>query len=407
MSRLLLAGVSVFWLGLSVLSDPVSSLLLPVRLATITPGEQVATTLGLATFFGLVAGMLVQPPTAQLSDALRARFGRRPFLIVGAVAALGGLALVGAGSAVPIVVLGYVLTQLAVNVAQAAQQGFIPDVVPERARGRAAALKAFLDLGGLVAGAVLVGALIGSGTAPVIVGLGAVVLGTLAGTLVLAREPTDPRAAVTWPRAGVRQTLGIDLTRHAAFVRIVAARFAFLLGTFAVGRFLFLYVRDRLALAGAEAARETAGLLVVLGIVAAVAALPAGWAAERVGRGRLMVAASLTSAIGVLFLIVAGTTEQIAAAGLLLSIGSGIFATANWARTADLVPEAEGARFFAIANYGTVAATAAAGLAGPLVDAGNATAQGSGYTLLFVVAAMCFGASAILAATSDGTERAA
>jgi hypothetical protein len=40
------------------------------------------------------------------------------------------------------------LVQVAASVAQAAQQGFIPDVVPPERRGTASGLKGFMDVGG-------------------------------------------------------------------------------------------------------------------------------------------------------------------------------------------------------------------------------------------------------------------
>ena len=82
--------------------------------------------------------------------------------------------------------------------------------------------------------------------------------------------------------------------------------------------------------------------------------------------------------------------------GGLMALGSAAFAAANWALTADVVPPAEAARFFGLANFGTAGAAAAAGLFGPVVDWANAIGPGAGYgyTLLFVASAFVFIASA-------------
>jgi MFS family permease len=94
-------------------------------------------------------------------------------------------------------------------------------------------------------------------------------------------------------------------------------------------------------------------------------------------------------------LISARTEAQILLFGALMSVGSAAFASANWALTADLVPQAEVGRFLAIANFGTAGAAAAAGLLGPLIDWANTNAVGAGYTVLLVAAALTFVASAL------------
>jgi MFS family permease len=136
-------------------------------------------------------------------------------------------------------------------------------------------------------------------------------------------------------------------------------------------------------------------LLAGLALVMVVAAVPAGRAADRYGRLPLMVLGSVLSAAGVLMLIWAQSAGQILLFGGLMGLGSAAFAGANWALTADLVPEGEGGRFFALANFGTAGATAAAGLFGPLVDWGNRSQPELGYTLLFGLATGSYLASLI------------
>jgi MFS family permease len=104
----------------------------------------------------------------------------------------------------------------------------------------------------------------------------------------------------------------------------------------------------------------------------------------------LMVAGALLSALGVALLMVAASQPQIILFGSLMALGSAAFASANWALTADLVPAEQAAHFFGLANFGTAGAAAAAGLFGPLIDWANGQAGGSGYTLLFGLAAVLF-----------------
>ena len=390
-----LLGISIFWLALSLLFDGITTLVLPAHLLRIAGEAGKATTLGLLTFVGLLVGLLVQPLAGLWSDQLRARWGRRGPLALGALLVLAALGLFGVTGSVATVLLVYVLLQAAAAIAQAAQQGFIPDLVPAARRGTAAGLKSFMDIGGALLGFVLLGQLLGDGRIDgALLVIGAVVMVMLVLTLVLVREER-PVAAEPPGRVTLADALRLDVRRHRAFVWLVAARFLFLLGTYAVGRFFLFFVADRLGLP-AEQAAEAAGLLLAgLTLITVLAAVPAGWLADRLGRRPLMLAGAALSAAGTLLLIAAGSQWQILLVGGLMALGSAAFAGANWAMTADLVPPAEAARFMGLANVGTAGAAAAAGLGGPLVDWANAAAPGAGYTLLFVAATLACAASAL------------
>ena len=162
-----------------------------------------------------------------------------------------------------------------------------------------------------------------------------------------------------------------------------------------VGRFLLYFVTDRLGLDPGRATKEAGSLLAALTLLTVALSLPAGWAADRLGRMPLMRAGALVSALGALLLIVAGSTAHILLFGGLMAVGSAAFAGANWALIADLSPPAEAGRFYGLANVGTGGAAAAAGLFGPVVDWANGITPGAGYTALFVASALAFLASAL------------
>lgn len=406
----LLLGINIFWLALSALSDGLNTLVLPARLLQLQ-GEASATTLGLVTFVGLLLAMLVQPLAGQFSDRMRARWGRRGMLALGSAVAVVGLTLFAGSRALLFVLASYLLIQGAASVAQAAQQGFIPDLVTPETRGAASGVKSFMDLAGALVGFVLLGQLLAGGEMwPASGALIVIVLAGLLLTVVLVREPVPAaRKAVRMP--ALREAFQLDLRRHRAFAWLVGARFLFLLGTYGVGRFLLLFVAARLRLDAGRAAEEAGMVLAGLTLVAVIAAIPAGWAADRYGRLPLMVLGSLLSAAGVLLLVWARSETQILLFGSLMGIGSAAFAGANWALTADLAPEAEAGRFFGLANFGTAGATAAAGLFGPIVDWGNRVQPEAGFTLLFVTAICAFLASIlalrpVAAARSDEANQA-
>jgi len=76
----LLFGISIFWLALSVLSDGINTLVLPLQVGLLASQSNQATLLGYLTFVGLLAGALVQPIAGALSDALKPFLGARDLL---------------------------------------------------------------------------------------------------------------------------------------------------------------------------------------------------------------------------------------------------------------------------------------------------------------------------------------
>jgi MFS family permease len=390
----LLIGVNVFWLALSLLGDGLNTIVLPHRLFAIVDEAHQATVLGLITFAGLAVGAAVQPIIGTMSDRSRARWGRRGAIGLGVFLALPSLALFGLAGGAIAALLGYLLVQLAASVAQAGQQALLPDLIATNRRGIAAGVKGFMDVVGATLGFVILGQLLGgAGTAPALLVIGAALVLLFLLTVLLTREPAQPAACVA--RVSFKDAFRFDIRRHRAFASLIASRFLFLLGTYAVGRFFLFYVADRLALDPNDAAAQAGALLGGLGLVTALAALPAGWAADRIGRVPLMVVGAGLSAAGVLLLTMASSSTTILLFGGLMALGSAAFSAANWALTADLVPPAEAARFMGLANFGTAGAAAAAGLFGPLVDWANGRDPGAGYTALFALAAVAFIASAV------------
>lgn len=395
-----LVGISVFWLALSMLFDGLTVLVLPVQLGYATDGRGAATALGLVSFVGLLAGVLIQPVAGMISDRIRARAGRLLIVGAGVLLIVASLVVFGFAGGVLAVAAAYVGVQVAANVAQAGQQGLIPDLVPPPSRGMASGLKGAMDLGGAFIGFVVLGQLLAGGDVwPALLGMGAVVGVTYALSFVLVREPaTGPATRVG--RVRLTDAFRIDIGQHRTFVRLVISRFLFLLATYAIGRFFLLFVAERLGIPARNAADEAGVLLAGLTLVTLLAAPPAGWTADRFGRVPPMIAGAGLSATGALLLAFANGELEILVFGSLMAVGSAAFAAANWAAVADLAPPTEAARFMALANFGTAGAAAIAGLFGPLIDAVEELAVGSGYTALLLVAVVVFVASGFVVITA-------
>jgi FSR family fosmidomycin resistance protein-like MFS transporter len=372
-------GVSVGWLAISMVADGVPALLLPHRL--LGDGEIDATELGLVTLVALAIAALVQPAAGWVSD----RVGRFPVIAAGTAIAVAGLALLlapGGALAGTVVALG------GVSIAQAGQQALLPDRVGAGWRGRAGGLKSAFDVAGAFAGFLLLAALLGAGEAALAAGALAVALiGGAALTRALVRpgpSPTTPPPRSWEPPAAGR------------LVRLVAARFLFLLGIYVVGRFLLLFVAERFELGSDAAGGETGMILALLALITVAASLPGGWLADRYGRKPLMLGGGVIGAIGIGLLPMAGSLEAVVAFGAIMAVGSATFGSASWAMLADLTGSRHAGRLMGLANLGTAGAAATAGLFGVFID-------GAGFGPAFALAAASSLAGGLLAWTiGDG-----
>jgi MFS family permease len=393
----LLLGISVFWLALSVLFDGVNTLVLPLQIGALASQNNQATLLGLLTFVGLLSGALVQPIAGAFSDQLQPVLGRKGFIGIGLLLSLISLFLFASVHSLAGIMLGYFAVQVSASIAQAGQQGLIPDLVDEKRRGLASGLKGFMDLTGAMLGFVILGQLLGSGEAlPAIGAVAAILVITYLLSVILTPEDQPHKAVkarVNTP--SLRQIFRLNLSRQKTFLRLMIARFLFLLGIYATGRFLLFFVADRLGLSEDQAAEQAGNLLAGLALITILASPLAGWLADRIGRVPLMIAGAMLSGVSALLLIWADTASQILLFGGLMSLGSAAFAGGSWALMADLVPKDQSARFFGLANFSTAGSAAAAGLFGPIIDGVDRISPGMGFSVLFILASIAFFTSAV------------
>jgi MFS family permease len=382
-----LIGASVLWIALSAISDGVTTLVLPVRLGTGADTSEAI--LGLIGSLGLVVGIVAQPLAGIASDRLRHRIGRVGFagLGVGLTAlALAGLA---AASSPPAVTITFAALCLALALMQAPQQALAVDVVPAGQRGRAAGAKGFADLLGSMIGFAVLGPLLASGeTGPALATLGGLLLASYAiVVLLVGRSDRQPAASPTGPAHA-------SLRPGSPLLVAVLARFLFLLGIYAVGRFLVPFIAARLDLSVGAAADAAGGLLALLALVTAVGSIPAGVASDRTPVAGLMTAGAVLSMAGIAVIALAPGLALMTVGGVAMAAGTAMFVTANWRLLLDLVAGSTAGRLLGIANIGTAGAAAVAGLAGPLISVADAAAPGAGYPALFGLALVAVGASA-------------
>jgi MFS family permease len=386
-----LAAITFFALALGIVSNTLEPAVLGHKLLQLIP-QYKNTSLGLATFAGLLVAALWQPLVGMLSDRTHSRWGRRlPFFFLGTTLVVGCLFVIAMAPSFGLVIFGLLFLQLGTNTVQAPWQALIPDQVPSAQRGRAAGYKAAFDILSFILGRQISGQLVAAGHVVAAAGVAAAAMaGALLLTGLAAAEGHHPApAAGLSPLASYR----VDHSAYPAFKWWFLNRFLFWSGFIGLNTFLLFYMIDVVRLAEPDAQRFVGNLSAVIGLMLLLVALPSGWLADRWGRRPLVIASGLLATAGTCIVLVARALPLLVASGVLIGLSVGIFLSANWALITDIVPGPQAARYLGIANIATAGGSATARLLGGiLIDPinrlwGNPAA---GYLLLYALVALAF-----------------
>lgn len=279
-----LINLNLFWLGLNIRNNAVGSIFLPYLVsAFVLPSFQNSALGGIRTA-GLVIAMLVQPAMGLLSDRSTSKFGkRRPYIFVGVMLDLIFLAALGLAVNLWFLLAAMLCLQFSANVSHGPLQGLIPDLVPEKQRGVASALKAIFELLPLILLGFTIAPLVGAGNFGWAVALtGALLLLVMLLTIWLVKEEPQMEAPHTPLKPEMLRVLGM-------LGGILAGAGAGLAAGAVVGGLAWVLV------AGLWPNREIAGLWAVGlgGAAAMICAVVAGvWSGVRFTLGRMVGGAS-------------------------------------------------------------------------------------------------------------------
>lgn len=470
-------SINLFWLGLNIRNTAIGNVFMPYLVALFVQSEIRNTALGSLRTAGLIIAMLVQPVFGLLSDRCTSRFGRRrPFIFVGVILDLILLAAIGLAWNYTSLFAILLFQQFAANISHGALQGLIPDLVPEKERGRASAVKSILELLPLILIAFTIARLVGAGQVNWgLIATGALILVSMLLTMLLVKEqplrekPTtafwkpmvrvigmlmgilagglagilvgglagfliyfvrfgnfsrlgwplqlDPN--LTWSVAiggglamlvavvvgvwmGALSTLGQDARRHSSFTWWVVNRLLFLAAITSIQAFAPYFLMYAFKIDIAQATVQNSNLMMVVGILTLLTALPAGWLSDRLGRKSIIGLSGILSIAGTGILLTTIWLPNLAliyVAGAILGTAAGLFMTANWALGTELAPAAEAGRYLGISNLaGAGAGMIGTGLGGPVADYLNGVTPGLGYFTIFA----CYGVLFLFSVVSLG-----
>ena len=174
-------------LWLALLTPAIITLALRVR--QLAPGNA-AEPISRVLMAGAVVALVSNPVFGALSDSTRSRFGRRrPWLVGGVLCGCASLAVIGLAPTVNIVLWGWCAAQLAFNAVLASMVAIIPDRVPPAQRGTVVGILGICMPIGQITGTFLVQLLVVNMTLALVIPGVIGVVGVLALTLALGREP--------------------------------------------------------------------------------------------------------------------------------------------------------------------------------------------------------------------------
>lgn len=454
--------INIYWLGLTTVSQSFS-IIIPLIIQRFVTAEEQGGAYGTIRLYALMVALLAQALFGMLSDRSTARWGRRrPFILLGTLGNILAIIAVGASPSYWFLFGALVFSQIASNAAHGAEQGLIPDLVPEAYRGRFSGVKAMMDLLPVIIVALTVGPLVAKGQmwTGIFVAAG-ILFVAMAITMLVREEPLREApgplnwepflrlvamtlvflviilglgAAVQWVGAqmvgvqsvpllmltmGIVGTLAIvgavivgvwasvrisiggdNARRYPSFTWWVVNRLAFLVGTTNLSGFAVYFLQSRLGFPGEAVAKPASQLMMVVGILILLCALPSGWLADRVGRKRLVAASGIIAALGALVLILAPNMTVIYVGGCIVGAATGMFFTTNWALGTDIVPKEEAGKYLGISNLAGAGAGAVGGyIGGPIADYFTKNVPqlpGIGYVLIFAIYGLMFLVSALV-----------
>ncbi len=429
---------NIYFLGLSTLSQTLTPYVMPLLVQQFVGEAGKGTFLGTLRLWSLMVALIAQAFWGILSDRTRSRWGRRrPYIFWGTVANLIFIGLIGAATGMS-GWTGYwflfgisLVQQVASNAPQAAQQGVIPDLVPENLRGRFSAVKAVFEVPlPLILSSLVIATLIGGGNmiGGIAVAVGVLVFGMVCAMFIPEQPLREQLSPLDWTPfarligmtalftaiilgmgwgtqfiatamagisdvtvllivmgivgliamlvavalgvwASVQISIGSAARENPSFAWWIINRLAFLVGTVNLSSFAVYFLQGRLGLQGQAAVAPARNLLLIVGIMILVLALVSGWISDRFGHKRVVAAAGIIAGLGALVAIAIPNLTVIYIGGLMIGVGTGMFYTANWALGTQLVPKAEAGRYLGISNLaGAGAGAVGAYIGGPIAD---------------------------------------
>ncbi|UBV45340.1 MFS transporter (plasmid) [Deinococcus taeanensis] len=390
-SFMTLYGLAWFGLYVALLAPVVVSMAL--RIGTLFPDNK-AQVLSLVLGTGALFALLANPIAGMLSDRVTRTGRRRPFLIGGVLLGALGLLIIAASATIPAILLGWCLTQVGFNAAQAALSAILPDQVPEAQRGRVGGVVGVAISVGIVGGVFVAQALQANNFAlfmgPAAV---AVVLVTLFALTLGSRDKAAVPGSLP-PLTSVRflKSFWIDPHNARDFWWAFSGRFMLFLGLATLTTYQVFFLTDHLKVPTAQVAYTVFIATLVSTVASVIGSGAGGFLSDRTGRRKIFVIIAALIYAAALVVITRATGLDAFYIGMALAgLGQGVYLAVDLALVTDVLPNPEeAAKDLGIFNIASAAPQSLAPAIAPvfLAIGAGAASGGGNYVALFAVATM-------------------
>ncbi len=361
---------------------------LAIRIQQLDPVGKVGD-IALITGVGAVFGFLSSPFFGKLSDRTTSRLGmRRPWLIAGVIGTAIGLLIVAFAQTLPIILLGWCVTNVAFWALAGVLVAVLPDQVPDEQRGLVSGILGMCQQLATIGG-VFVAQLVGGSTfwmfmLPAVVALVTV----LVFTLVLKDRTLDPSRRSPYNFGEFLRSFWVNPVRYPDFGWAWLSRFLLFLALATLLDFQVYYLIDHLH----QAPTAVVGLVLIATLIQTVCVVLSsnlsGVLSDRAQRRKIFVmAAALIYAVGLLIVAFTMSFTIFVIAVAIVGIGQGAYLAVDLALGSEVLPEhgreaAKDMGVFFIAN--ALPPTIAPAIALIFLGIGG----GNNYTALFIAAAV-------------------
>lgn len=346
-------ALAQFGVYLAVLTPVMVTLAL--RVSQIVPEADRGAALGQVLSVGALLAMLGNPVFGALSDRTTSRFGRRrPWLIGGMLAGLGGLAVVAVGTNVPTLLLGWALAQLGINAALAALTSCIPDLIPPHQMGRVSGMVGMTTPFAIIAGSAMAQAFSGSMALAFLVPgvIGLVTVGSLAA--VMKDRPARAGAFEPYSLREFLRSFWVNPRKHPDFAWNFAGRFLVFTGASCVTSYQVYFLMDRLGYTDDQVTAKLFTGTVAMVVAIVLGSLLGGQLSDRTGRRKpYVLGSSLIMAVSLAMIATAQSFGMYVAAVVVFGFGEGLYLSVDMALAAAVLPNPEeSAKDMGVLNIG-------------------------------------------------------
>lgn len=376
-----------FAMSMALLTPPMMTIALKV--AQIAPDKK-EYTLSLMLGIGAVIAIFANPLAGYFSDRTVSAMGRRKvWMVGGALIGFVGLWLIAAGD-VPMMILGWCLTQLGLNAVSASVTALLPDQIPEKLRGFVSGALGMCIPAGLIAGFAIVDWTAGNTYQMFLVQ--PAILVVLIGFLCVSYTDklTDPAAVSPFSVRQMFKDFYFNPRAMPDFSWAFVSRFMFFMALATFFGYQVFFLMDRLGYSQADIPAIMLKLNLITSGVQILSSLLSGWLSDILKRRKVFIwTSAVLYGIGLLVVSNSNSYDSFLLGACIMSFSFGVYFAVDMALITDVLPDKNNnaAKDLGILNVaGTLPQTLAPAMAPLFLFAqGHATPN---YNLLFAVAAV-------------------